>query len=93
MKGNVLFWSSAGLSGFKGSRKSAPFTVQIVIDSILRKALDLGVKQVQINFSGPGSGREMVIRCVQSLGFNLSVIKDLTSLPHNGCRAPKRRRI
>lgn len=93
MRGNVILWSSAGLCGFKGSRKSAPFTVQIVTDNALRKAFDLGIRQVQVNFTGPGPGREMAIRSIQNLGFSLSVIKDLTSLPHNGCRPSKRRRV
>ena len=81
------------MCGFKGSRKSAPFTIQIVTENVLKKALELGIKQVQVNFTGPGPGREMAIRCVQNLGFSLTVIKDLTSLPHNGCRAAKKRRV
>lgn len=93
LKGNVVLWSSAGLCGFKGSRKSAPFTVQIVTDNVIKRALELGIKQVQLNFAGPGAGREMIIRCIQNLGLSLSVIKDITSLPHNGCRPPKKRRV
>lgn len=93
LKGNVVLWSSAGLCGFKGSRKSAPFTVQIVTENVLRKASELGIKQFQVNFTGPGPGREMIIRCLQTLGFSLTIIKDLTALPHNGCRPPKKRRV
>lgn len=93
LKGNVLTWSSSGVCGFKGSRKSTPFAAQTATLTALKKAMDFGLKQVEINVSGPGSGRETSIRAISSLGIGILSIKDVTPLPHNGCRASSRRRI
>lgn len=93
LKGNVISWSSTGSCGFKGSRKGTPFAAQTATSAAVKKALELGIKQVEINISGPGSGRETSIRAIQSLGLNISLIKDVTPMPHNGCRPSKKRRI
>lgn len=93
LKGNVVSWSSAGACGFKGSRKSTPFAAQNATSTALKKAMELGIKQVEINVSGPGSGRETSIRAVQSLGLGIISIRDVTSMPHNGCRPSKKRRV
>lgn len=93
MKGNVFAWSSAGLCGFKGTRKGTPFAAQTATELALKKAVEFGIKQVQINISGPGAGREMAIRSVQALGIGIITIKDVTALPHNGCRPSKKRRV
>lgn len=93
LRGNVISWSSAGSCGFKGSRKSTPFASQVATNSAVKKALDMGMKQVEINVSGPGSGRELAIRSIQSLGIGILLIRDVTSIPHNGCRPSKKRRI
>ena len=93
MKGNVISWSSAGSCGFKGSRKSTPFAAQVATESAIKKAIEQGIKQVEINVSGPGSGRETAIRSIQNLGVSVLVIRDVTLIPHNGCRPPKKRRI
>lgn len=93
LKGNVIAWSSAGACGFKGSRKSTPFAAQSATTMALKKAMELGVKQVEVNVSGPGSGRETSIRAVQGLGLGLVLIRDVTSMPHNGCRPSKKRRV
>ena len=93
MKGNVVSWSSSGVCGFKGSRKSTPFAAQTATSTALKKALDMGLKQVEINISGPGSGRESSIRSIYALGISIVSIKDVTPIPHNGCRPSKKRRI
>jgi len=92
-QGNVICWASAGAMGFKGSRKSTPFAAQQAADSAAKKAVDNGVKSVQILVKGPGSGREAAIRGLQSAGLEISLIKDVTPIPHNGCKPPKRRRV
>lgn len=91
--GNVISWSSSGSCGFKGSRKSTPFAAQTATESAVKKAIDLGIKSVEIKISGPGSGRETAIRSIQSFGLPISLIKDVTLMPHNGCRPSKKRRI
>lgn len=92
-KGNVIAWSSAGKSGFKGSKKSTPFAAGIAAEVSARNALELGVKKVEVNVKGPGSGREAAIRSLQAAGLEITAIKDVTPIPHNGCRPPKRRRV
>ena len=91
--GNVLTWSSAGNLGFKGSRKGTPYAAQIAAASAAKKAMDYGLKQVDIYVKGPGSGRESAIRALQAAGLEINLIKDVTPVPHNGCRPPKRRRV
>lgn len=91
--GNVLAWASAGSVGFKGSRKSTPFAAQMAAEAATKKAMDLGLKQVEIFVKGPGSGREAAIRSLQAVGLEVLSIKDVTPIPHNGCRPPKRRRV
>ena len=93
LKGNIISWSSCGSCGFKGSRKSTPFASQMTTMTAVKRSIDFGLRQVEIHLSGPGLGREMAIRAVQSLGLNITVIKDVTPIPHNGCRPPKKRRI
>lgn len=93
MTGNVLAWSSAGNQGFKGSRKSTPFAAQRVADQAARKAMDHGMRQVEVYVKGPGAGRESAIRSLQAAGLKINMIKDVTPIPHNGCRPPKRRRV
>ncbi len=90
---NVISWSSAGAMGFKGSRKGTPFAAQQAADSAAKKAMDHGLRSVQIVVRGPGAGRESALRALQSAGINISLIKDVTPIPHNGCRPPKRRRV
>lgn len=92
-QGNVISWSSAGTMGFKGSRKGTPFAAQQAADSAARKAMDHGVRTVQVFVRGPGAGRESALRSLQAAGFNINLIKDVTPIPHNGCRPPKRRRV
>lgn len=92
-QGNVISWSSAGSMGFKGSRKGTPFAAQQAADSAAKKAMDHGLRSVQVFVRGPGAGRESALRSLQSAGFNISLIKDVTPIPHNGCRPPKRRRV
>lgn len=92
-EGNVISWSSTGLHGFKGSRKSTPYAARIVGEDAIAKALEHGIKQVEIVIKGPGSGRESALRAVASSGIKVTQIKDTTPVPHNGCRPPKRRRI
>lgn len=92
-EGNVISWSSTGLHGFKGSRKSTPYAARIVGEDAITKAMEHGVKQVEIVIKGPGSGRESALRAVASSGIKVSRILDTTPVPHNGCRPPKRRRI
>src|ERR1700730_15387310 len=91
--GNVISWGSAGGSGFKGSRKSTPYAAQVTAESAARKAMDHGLKQVEVFVKGPGSGREAAIRSLQSAGLTGRSITDVTPLPHTGCRPPKRRRV
>jgi small subunit ribosomal protein S11 len=93
LKGNVISWSSSGSCGFKGSRKGTPFAAQTATSIAVKKAIDQGVRQVEINISGPGSGRETSIRSIQGLGLGISLIRDVTAIPHNGCRPAKKRRI
>ncbi len=92
-KGNVLAWSSAGKSGFKGSKKSTPFAAQLAANTTAKEAMDIGVRKVQVWVKGPGSGREAAIRSLQASGLEITAIKDVTPIPHNGCRPPKRRRV
>jgi small subunit ribosomal protein S11 len=92
-EGNVLSWSSAGKVGYKGSRKSTPFAAQIAAEDAAKQAMDQGLKEVEIYVKGPGSGRESAIRSLQAAGLNVNLIKDITPIPHNGCRPPKRRRV
>lgn len=93
MQGNVISWSSAGALGFKGSRKSTPYAAQMAADEAGRKAQEHGLKTLSVEVKGPGSGRESALRALQSVGFNVTVIRDRTPVPHNGCRPPKRRRV
>jgi small subunit ribosomal protein S11 len=92
-KGNVLSWSSAGRAGFKGSRKSTPFAAQLCAAQAAKEALHLGVRRIEVWIKGPGSGREAAIRSLQANGLKVVLIKDVTPIPHNGCRPPKRRRV
>jgi small subunit ribosomal protein S11 len=91
--GNALAWSSAGMLGFKGSKKSTPFAAQMAADQCAKKAQEQGVRSVEVYVKGPGSGREAAIRSLQAAGLEVSMIKDVTPIPHNGCRPPKRRRV
>ena len=91
--GNVLAWSSAGHKGFKGSRKSTPFAAQIAAEDVGNKAKEYGLKTLRVEVSGPGSGRESALRSLQSVGYVITSIKDVTPIPHNGCRPRKRRRV
>ena len=93
MQGNSIAWASAGTSGFKGSRKSTPFAAQVAAQNAAKKAKDLGVKEVAVFVKGPGSGRESAIRALQAGGLQINLIKDVTPVPRNGCRPPKRRRV
>ena len=93
VKGNTLSWSSSGVKGFKGSRKSTPYAAQIAASDAGEKAKYHGVKTLEIYIKGPGAGRESALRALQSVGFTITSIKDVTPLPHNGCRPPKRRRV
>ena len=91
--GKVIAWSSAGSVGFKGARKGTPFAAQLAAETAAKKALDSGVKEVSIHVKGPGVGREAAMRAIQAAGLEISLIKDVTPIPHNGCRPPKRRRV
>jgi len=91
--GNVVTWASSGKVGFKGSRKSTPFAAQVAAEASAREALNLGMKRVEVWVKGPGAGREAAIRSLQAAGLEISAIKDVTPIPHNGCRPPKRRRV
>jgi small subunit ribosomal protein S11 len=91
--GNVLSWSSAGNKGFKGSRKSTPFASQLAAETAAKKAMEHGMRQVEVYVKGPGTGRESAIRSIQAAGLEIVAIKDVTPIPHNGCRPPKRRRV
>ena len=91
--GNTISWASAGRSGFKGSRKNTPFAAQISAESAAKEAMDLGLRRVDVEVKGPGAGREAAIRSLQAAGLEILSIKDVTPIPHNGCRPPKRRRV
>ncbi|MEE9197925.1 MAG: 30S ribosomal protein S11 [bacterium] len=91
--GNVVSWASAGTQGFKGSRKSTPFAAQMAAEAAAKKAMDQGMKKIKVFVKGPGSGREAAIRSLQAQGLEVEFIKDVTPIPHNGCRPPKRRRV
>lgn len=91
--GNALSWSSAGALGFRGSRKSTPFAAQMAAENAAKIATDYGMKSVEVYVKGPGSGREAAIRALQATGLEVNLIKDVTPIPHNGCRPPKRRRV
>ncbi len=93
MDGNVITWASAGKVGFKGSRKSTPFAAQVAAEASAREAMNYGMKRVEVWVKGPGAGREAAIRSLQAAGLEISAIKDVTPIPHNGCRPPKRRRV
>ena len=93
LSGNVISWSSSGLQGFKGSRKSTPFAAQMAAEDAVRKAKDQGMRRVQVYIKGPGSGRESALRSLQLAGLTITIIRDVTPVPHNGCRPPKRRRV
>jgi small subunit ribosomal protein S11 len=93
LSGNVISWSSAGLQGFKGSRKSTPFAAQMAAEDAVRKAKEQGLRRVQVYIKGPGSGRESALRSLQLAGLTITIIRDVTPVPHNGCRPPKRRRV
>ncbi len=91
--GNVVAWSSAGVQGFKGSRKSTPFAAQLAAQDAAKKAMEHGMRSVEVYVKGPGPGRESALRALQATGFHVVMIKDVTPIPHNGCRPPKRRRV
>lgn len=91
--GNAISWSSSGAHGFKGSRKSTPFAAQVAAEDAAKKAIEHGMKNVEVYVKGPGAGRESAIRALQAAGFNITFIRDVTPVPHNGCRPPKRRRV
>jgi small subunit ribosomal protein S11 len=91
--GNTIAWASAGTQGFKGSRKSTPFAAQLAAETAARKAMEHGMRTIEVFVKGPGSGREAALRALQAAGFTVSLIKDVTPIPHNGCRPPKRRRV
>jgi small subunit ribosomal protein S11 len=92
-QGNVLSWGSAGATGFKGSRKSTPYAAQITAEGAARRAMEHGLRQVEVFVKGPGAGREAAIRALQAAGIQVTAISDITPIPHNGCRPPKRRRV
>jgi small subunit ribosomal protein S11 len=92
-QGNTISWSSAGMMGFKGSRKSTPYAAQVAAEDAGRKAMEHGMRTIEVNVSGPGSGRESALRALQAVGFTVTSIRDVTPIPHNGCRPPKRRRV
>jgi small subunit ribosomal protein S11 len=91
--GNTLCWSTAGGQGFKGSRKSTPFAAQVAAEECSKKAMEHGIRQLSIYVKGPGSGRESAVRALQAAGIKITLIRDVTPVPHNGCRPPKRRRV
>ncbi len=92
-QGNAIAWSTAGVMGFKGSRKSTPYAAQLAAEDAGKKAQEHGMKTLEVNVCGPGSGRESALRALQSIGFTITTIRDVTPIPHNGCRPPKRRRV
>ncbi|MGA1262335.1 MAG: 30S ribosomal protein S11 [Prochlorothrix sp.] len=91
--GEVVSWASAGSSGFKGAKKGTPFAAQTAAENVARRAMDQGVRQIEVMVSGPGAGRETAIRALQGAGLEITLIRDVTPIPHNGCRPPKRRRV
>jgi small subunit ribosomal protein S11 len=91
--GNAIAWASSGSQGFKGSRKSTPFAAQVAAETAAKKAMEHGLQNIEVYVKGPGSGREAALRALQAAGFNIILIKDVTAIPHNGCRPPKRRRV
>jgi small subunit ribosomal protein S11 len=93
LEGNVVAWASAGTQGFKGSRKSTPFAAQLAAEEASRKAMEQGMRSVEVLIKGPGAGREAALRALQAAGFQITFIRDVTPIPHNGCRPPKRRRV
>ncbi len=93
VQGNAIAWSSSGAMGFKGSRKSTPYAAQMAAETAARKAQDHGMRTLEVEVSGPGSGRESALRALQAAGFTITTIRDVTPIPHNGCRPPKRRRV
>ena len=93
VQGNTIAWSSAGAMGFKGSRKSTPFAAQMAGEAVAKQAQEHGMRTLEVEVSGPGSGRESALRALQAAGFTITMIRDVTSIPHNGCRPPKRRRV
>ncbi|MBV8300525.1 MAG: 30S ribosomal protein S11 [Candidatus Dormibacteraeota bacterium] len=93
VEGNVIAWGSAGAQGFKGSRKSTPYAAQVTAEAAARKAMEHGLKSIEIFVKGPGAGREAAIRSLQASGLDITAISDVTPIPHNGCRPPKRRRV
>jgi small subunit ribosomal protein S11 len=93
LSGNVLTWSSSGMQGFKGSRKSTPFASQLAAADAAKKAMEHGMRTVDVYVKGPGAGREAALRAIQATGLEVNVIKDVTPIPHNGCRPPKKRRV
>lgn len=93
VQGNAIAWASAGTSGFKGARKGTPFAAQSAAESVAKKSIDNGMKTCEVRVSGPGAGRETAIRAIQAAGLEITLIKDVTPIPHNGCRPPKRRRV
>jgi len=93
VSGNVVAWSSSGVRGFKGSRKSTPFAAQLAAEDAAKKAMDHGMRSIAVFVNGPGSGRESALRALQAAGFKITLIRDVTPIPHNGCRPPKRRRV
>ncbi len=92
-QGNTVSWSSAGSLGFKGSRKSTPYAAQVAAEDAAKKAVEHGMRTLEVEVSGPGAGRESALRALQAVGLNVTTIRDVTPIPHNGCRAPKRRRV
>jgi small subunit ribosomal protein S11 len=92
-QGNVVAWSSGGVAGFKGSRKSTPFAAQLAAENAAKKAIENGMRTVDVYIKGPGAGREAALRAIQSAGLKIHLIRDVTPIPHNGCRPPKRRRV
>ena len=93
VQGNTISWCSAGAEGFKGSRKSTPYAAQVAAETAARKAQEHGMRTLEVEVSGPGSGRESALRALQAAGFTITSIRDVTPIPHNGCRPPKRRRV
>jgi small subunit ribosomal protein S11 len=93
IKGDTIAWSSAGSNGFKGAKKGTPFAAQMAAEKVGKEAFDFGIKQVEVLVSGPGAGRESAIRALQTSGLEITVIRDITPVPHNGCRPPKKRRV
>ena len=93
VQGNAISWSSSGSQGFKGSRKSTPYAAQMAAEDAGRKAMEHGMRTLEVNVKGPGSGRESALRALQAVGFTITAIRDVTPIPHNGCRPPKRRRV